>query len=508
MDRRLYEYVRRIVLSEALTQNDMALYVIEQDPQRVGIVYNARNIANLLKLGNKADIAEAFEDKILGGIGIKKPDDPCADAWEVTNSVGKGQGKLVYALGFFLSPTRRLMPDRHSVSQDAFAGWAKQSKRPKKALDNVKKPSDNDDSNDCEVWGTEDSDVVDNSYAGDSSGFDFDAMMQRHKDANDLFQEKGYDLENGIYDAFVNFWERNYKANVRLKKNPDGTVTRTPLLALLFNIADFLPSLSLASAFVSLLEERVNALFELPVSPDEFLTHVTLARSDSLATLRIRELLREQHNRIQRSTTFEASLRECVSRCEYALFANSHRSSAGLLLPSWCDSSLVVDVVIVCVFRIADSPLQSLRDVARDGAPEVFVPREVPLDETDHLIFREKHLRLRSVFEKMRRDFATLLTLETHFTRVVKNAFEHFENEVLLTFLEHPCLHISVIPQCQERCTVNVRLHSTFSKKIILSRVEAATGWGARSDRQWCDPRGRGSNPFDSRMSRRLPTLR
>lgn len=229
MDKRLYEYVRRVVLSEALSQSDYALYRVEQGDRRVGIVYNARNITNLIKLGDKSDIASAVEEKIIGGIGIKKPDDPCADAWEVTNSVGKGQGKLVYALGFFLSPTNRLMPDRNSVSKDAFAGWAKQVGRSKKPLDNVKKPRNRDMSDDCEVWGTEDGKIVDNSYAGDSAGFDFDGMMQRHEDALAEFQKHKLDFEDMLMDAFVAFWTSQYKGNVRLKKNPDGTVSRTPL---------------------------------------------------------------------------------------------------------------------------------------------------------------------------------------------------------------------------------------------------------------------------------------
>lgn len=75
-----------------------------------------------------------------GFISIEKPETPCNRAWEVKMSAGPGIGKVVYGVGYALSPSGILIPDRMSVSGPAQGGWSKQGDRKKKPLDNVDHP--------------------------------------------------------------------------------------------------------------------------------------------------------------------------------------------------------------------------------------------------------------------------------------------------------------------------------------------------------------------------------
>ena len=48
-------------------------------------------------------------------------------AWEVTHVAGPGYGKILYAIGYALSPHGLLMPDRNQVSPEASMAWKRAS---------------------------------------------------------------------------------------------------------------------------------------------------------------------------------------------------------------------------------------------------------------------------------------------------------------------------------------------------------------------------------------------
>lgn len=115
---------------------------------------------------------------VVGYIYAQKPKSPCAGAWEVKMAGGRGYGGVLYP-AMFAAVNGPLMPDRHSTTPDAVAGWSKQTSRKKTPLDNAattaeKKSTPDDDSDDCEVrswtknpetgkW--EGDPLIDNAYA-------------------------------------------------------------------------------------------------------------------------------------------------------------------------------------------------------------------------------------------------------------------------------------------------------------------------------------------------------
>lgn len=81
-------------------------------------------------LMTQLDVAKnAAKRSVVGYISVGPPESGKAwGAWEVTRSAGRGHGKLLYAIGYALSPKGLLMPDRVSVSDSAISAWQKASK--------------------------------------------------------------------------------------------------------------------------------------------------------------------------------------------------------------------------------------------------------------------------------------------------------------------------------------------------------------------------------------------
>lgn len=95
---------------------------------------------------------------VKGYARFKQPDNACAGAWEVASIAGRGLGKLLYGLGYDLSPNGRLMPDRSYNSPDAQAAWARAAGKGLKGfpLDDVNAPEDmqltpGDPDDDCDL---------------------------------------------------------------------------------------------------------------------------------------------------------------------------------------------------------------------------------------------------------------------------------------------------------------------------------------------------------------------
>lgn len=148
---------------------------------------------------------------VRGYIRITRPDRPCNGAWEVTSAWGPGIGKTVYGLGFALSPTGLLMPDRLGVLPPAVAGWEKQSNRKMKALDNHKHPPTGadpfhdehhteDPSDDCRM----NKDGIDFlNYTYEAQGWEagmLNSMVTRHEEAM-AGVSSPEDVEETLFDS-------------------------------------------------------------------------------------------------------------------------------------------------------------------------------------------------------------------------------------------------------------------------------------------------------------------
>jgi len=133
----LREYVRS-VLKESVSTEGYAVITGESffnpDAVEAVLVDVAAFMAGMKKqpktsLMTSLDAAkEAARNSVVGYISFGPPLHGNAwGAWEVTRSAGRGHGKLLYAIGYALSPKGLLMPDRTSVSDSAAAAWKKAS---------------------------------------------------------------------------------------------------------------------------------------------------------------------------------------------------------------------------------------------------------------------------------------------------------------------------------------------------------------------------------------------
>lgn len=174
----LKEYIRNII-SESIDEQDLAAYVTDYEGGKKVVIYDSFLFRTGLTrgAGRLGDISapemisrlnDLDEENIIKGYlqvgpppatvengGTQIDTGECYGAWMVYKSAGPGMGKYVYGLGYALSPSGLLIPDRMSVSPSARGGWKKQaSKRGKKFLDNITLPpksrrTPDDPSDDC-----------------------------------------------------------------------------------------------------------------------------------------------------------------------------------------------------------------------------------------------------------------------------------------------------------------------------------------------------------------------
>jgi hypothetical protein len=193
------------------------------------------------KNGSYLDLQKYFADNILRGfidIGVPRRSDvtdkvgKCNGAWEVYHSAGPGYGKIVYGMGYALSPSGRLIPDRSSVSSDAFKGWtgAFNSSRPRIPLDDIEHQHQlpgneyhtDDPSDDCSVYDLTDidgGDVTVLNQAYDSEGWErteLDDLGGYHdENIQNLESEFGDEFADYVQDVIIDsgwiFFRKHYK---------------------------------------------------------------------------------------------------------------------------------------------------------------------------------------------------------------------------------------------------------------------------------------------------------
>ena len=198
--------LRRIIREALHTSGGLAAAVRAYNVQATVVVYSADDLLSALR-------TEPFDmgSVVRGYIQISKPDKKCNGAWEVTSAWGPGIGKTIYGLGFALSPTGILMPDRLGVLPPAVGGWKKQSNRNMKALDNHKHPPDGTDpfhdehhtedpSDDCRM----NKDGIDFlNYSYEAQGWEagvLDSMVTRHEETMTGVSSPE-DVEDALFDS-------------------------------------------------------------------------------------------------------------------------------------------------------------------------------------------------------------------------------------------------------------------------------------------------------------------
>lgn len=157
----------REALGEQGAQGDLAAWVEDGESKKTAVIYSPSALINFSETIDrvaqpKSLAGEAVDSGIVKGyISIRQPNEstPCNGAWEVTFSAGPRLGDIVYGVGFALSPTGILMPDRKSVSPRARRRWEKEGdRRVMKPLDDFKHPPvDPERNNHHDRYHTEDS---------------------------------------------------------------------------------------------------------------------------------------------------------------------------------------------------------------------------------------------------------------------------------------------------------------------------------------------------------------
>lgn len=160
-------YTRLLVESELPDIADLCVFRhVNMDNLLYAIVVSKNKLLEAVNSGKWADRRVMANDVIVAMIAIKKPENPCANAWEVKLAAGPGYGKLLYGLAYAMSPTGRLMSDREEISEPAKGAWKKafNSERSRQTFDDVdahgpmgkilySHPNHTADANDdCKVW--------------------------------------------------------------------------------------------------------------------------------------------------------------------------------------------------------------------------------------------------------------------------------------------------------------------------------------------------------------------
>lgn len=247
VERRLLESLVRSIVTEALSWKALAAATFDSGNMRTAIIYRP---SELVKVYNSQDkeapgdyitgLAEAIDAAkvIVGFIEIAPPNssEKCANAWQVKYSAGPKYGDLVYGLGFAMTPTGWLMPDRAKglVSPSATKRWTKISKKAEEAedekgekshkgkipLDDPNKPGPftPDKFDDCErlqrtaAFGGPDP-VLDAAYAAEGwEKAELERLKAAHKETFDWIGQDSKEVLEALTTAGDAFFRKTYDA--------------------------------------------------------------------------------------------------------------------------------------------------------------------------------------------------------------------------------------------------------------------------------------------------------
>ncbi len=171
-----------------------------------------------------------FGTKVVKGlVRLQGPPAPCDDAYQTRFTVGPGLGKLVYGLGYALSPSGKLMASRErggdgsaKVTDAAQGGWSKvyqKSGRVVRRLDDIELPQEqrltpDDPSDDCELQPPKDQEGNPMNYSYRAEGWEqgaLSALKSAHAQAMESIppEFKG-DFIGALEKGAEFFWTNNY----------------------------------------------------------------------------------------------------------------------------------------------------------------------------------------------------------------------------------------------------------------------------------------------------------
>ena len=232
----LREYVRKI-LQESVTSPDVsslgALIQNSGSEKQVVIFKYDLIYAALSRKKEEEDTFNFLVDNIkksIVGYGIFGPPDEgnAYGAWEVTHAAAPNLGKILYGIGYAISPSGLLMSDRHQVSFEADAAWKKASKeRNHFKLDNL--PPNNktkSTEDDAELHDTPGKEHLD--YAYESQGWEKSItarLVAQGKTAlielSDAVNRDKSAISNAFFAMGTHFFGEQYKNMVERRKKKE-----------------------------------------------------------------------------------------------------------------------------------------------------------------------------------------------------------------------------------------------------------------------------------------------
>jgi hypothetical protein len=197
----LREYIREI-LKESVEVSGFAAFVGESffNPDaKEAVLVDTKKFDEEFKKAKKSNklftdldaVKIAARSSVVGYISVGPPLRGSAwGAWEVTRSAGRGYGKIVYGMGYALSPRGLLIPDRTSVSDDARSAWEKASKTRDSLQLDAMPPENRTDTreDDTDIHDEEDYEYLDRAYK--AQGWEKGMMSS--------LMDSGTDLESKI----------------------------------------------------------------------------------------------------------------------------------------------------------------------------------------------------------------------------------------------------------------------------------------------------------------------
>lgn len=213
------------------SKEDLAMYMTTFDGKQIGIAFNMADMEIILRKmtsdksfsGRVSDyegFMSYFQRTIVGMIAIQKAKQSCNDAYEVKLSAGKGRGKLVYGMGYFMAKDCYLIPDRNSVSLKAQDAWLKVSK-------SVKGIPLEDHCGDvknskaaCMTWkvrpdgmvkSQEVADALNQAYCKPSNEYDFKAMLEKTSAVVKKYNLDESDFASALKKSSINFFSDQYE---------------------------------------------------------------------------------------------------------------------------------------------------------------------------------------------------------------------------------------------------------------------------------------------------------
>jgi len=236
MNRSIYERVVRRLLRESSGESQAA-FVQDLGDLKRAIMYDSslllRDPEYVKRMWDEKKndaLVSFFLDTLLAFIEITTPASaggnsygPCAGAWMVSAVAGPGYRDTIYGLGYALSPSGLLVPDRSSVKSRARSAWKRDasSGRARIRLDDRehdhKEPGNeyhtDDPSDDCKLHLDPDNPQLDFAYnvSGEESNLLF-TLAGNHEDTMHQFGDPYLIsvVERHLVKAVAPFWNKHY----------------------------------------------------------------------------------------------------------------------------------------------------------------------------------------------------------------------------------------------------------------------------------------------------------